>query len=85
MREGKQGAIIGVVTVSDRASAGLYQDESGPAIIAFLERVMTTPAAIANAVRDAVAPFGIEITELPVTPDMLFAKMQAAKSASSAS
>jgi carbon-monoxide dehydrogenase large subunit len=30
------------------------------------------PAAIANAVADAVAPFGIEILELPVTPERLF-------------
>jgi molybdopterin adenylyltransferase len=56
MREGKQGAIIGVVTVSDRASAGLYQDESGPAIVAFLERVMTTPAAIVK----RIIPDGFE-------------------------
>ena len=30
------------------------------------------PAAIANAIADALAPFGIEISELPVTPDRLF-------------
>src|SRR5438876_8138576 len=30
------------------------------------------PAAIANAVADALAPLGIEIAELPVTPDRLF-------------
>jgi molybdopterin adenylyltransferase len=42
----KDGAVIGVVTVSDRASAGLYRDQSGPAIVSFLERVVTTPAAI---------------------------------------
>ena len=30
------------------------------------------PAAIANAVADAPAPLGIEIAELPVTPDRLF-------------
>jgi len=30
------------------------------------------PAAIANAVADALAPLGIEITELPVTPERLF-------------
>lgn len=30
------------------------------------------PAAIANAVADALSPLGIEITELPVTPDRLF-------------
>lgn len=36
-------AIIGVVTASDRASAGVYQDGSGPAIVAYLSRVLTTP------------------------------------------
>ncbi len=30
------------------------------------------PAAIANAVADALAPLGIEISELPVTPARLF-------------
>ena len=28
---------IGIVTVSDRASAGIYADEGGPAIEAYLE------------------------------------------------
>jgi len=36
-------ARIGVVTASDRASAGVYQDESGPAIEAYLQRVLITP------------------------------------------
>jgi molybdopterin adenylyltransferase len=35
-------AIIGVVTASDRASAGKYIDESGPAIEAYLKRVLTS-------------------------------------------
>jgi carbon-monoxide dehydrogenase large subunit len=30
------------------------------------------PAAIANAVSDALSPLGIEITELPITPERLF-------------
>jgi carbon-monoxide dehydrogenase large subunit len=30
------------------------------------------PAAIANAIADALAPLGVEITELPVTPERLF-------------
>jgi molybdopterin biosynthesis enzyme MoaB len=29
-------ATFGVVTVSDRASGGVYQDQSGPAILQFL-------------------------------------------------
>lgn len=36
-------ARIGVVTASDRASAGVYKDESGPAIEAYLARVLTSP------------------------------------------
>jgi molybdopterin adenylyltransferase len=36
-------ARIGVVTASDRASAGIYKDESGPAIEAYLGRALTTP------------------------------------------
>jgi carbon-monoxide dehydrogenase large subunit len=37
------------------------------------------PAAIANAISDALAPLGIEVNELPVTPDRLFRLIQAAK------
>ena len=36
-------ATIGIVTVSDRASAGTYRDISGPAIEEFLREVVTTP------------------------------------------
>jgi molybdopterin adenylyltransferase len=36
-------AVIGIVTASDRASAGVYRDESGPAIEAFLTDVLTSP------------------------------------------
>jgi molybdopterin adenylyltransferase len=36
-------AAIGIVTVSDRASAGAYSDTSGPAIEAFLHEALTTP------------------------------------------
>ena len=34
---------IGIVTVSDRASAGIYADEGGPAIEAYFRKVLTTP------------------------------------------
>jgi aerobic carbon-monoxide dehydrogenase large subunit len=37
------------------------------------------PAAIANAVADALAPLGIEINELPVTPERLYRLIEAAK------
>jgi molybdopterin adenylyltransferase len=39
----KRAAVIGVVTASDRASSGLYEDQSGPAIIAYLTKALTTP------------------------------------------
>jgi carbon-monoxide dehydrogenase large subunit len=37
------------------------------------------PAAVANAVADALAPLGIEINELPVTPERLFRLLAAAR------
>ncbi len=37
------------------------------------------PAAIANAVADALAPLGIAINELPITPERLFRLIEAAK------
>jgi aerobic carbon-monoxide dehydrogenase large subunit len=30
------------------------------------------PAAVANAIADALAPLGVEVNELPLTPDRLF-------------
>jgi molybdopterin adenylyltransferase len=36
-------AKIGIVTVSDRASAGIYEDKSGPAIEAFLRETLISP------------------------------------------
>jgi molybdopterin adenylyltransferase len=41
--ESKRAAIIGVVTASDRASIGLYEDQSGPAIIAYLTKILKSP------------------------------------------
>jgi carbon-monoxide dehydrogenase large subunit len=35
------------------------------------------PAAVANAVADALAPLGVEINELPMTPDRLFRLLEA--------
>ncbi len=52
----KDTALIGVVTASDRASLGLYKDESGPAIIAYLNRILTSPFAIVQ----RVIPDGFE-------------------------
>jgi molybdopterin adenylyltransferase len=36
-------AKIGIVTVSDRASQGVYEDRGGPAIVAYLAEVLTSP------------------------------------------
>src|SRR5579863_9052371 len=52
----KEPALIGVVTASDRASQGVYRDESGPAIIAYLERILTSPFAIVH----RIIPDGFE-------------------------
>jgi molybdopterin adenylyltransferase len=46
-------ARIGIVTVSDRASAGVYADEGGPAINAYFARVLTSPwEAVARVIPD---------------------------------
>lgn len=37
---------------------------------------MTAPAALASAVEDALAPLGVEIEEIPMTPDLLFNLVQ---------
>jgi molybdopterin adenylyltransferase len=49
-------AVIGVLTASDRASAGIYADESGPAIEAYLRRVLTMPFRIER----RIVPDGFE-------------------------
>ena len=36
-------ARIGILTVSDRASRGEYEDEGGPAIRDYLEEILTSP------------------------------------------
>ena len=38
-----KSARIGIVTVSDRASRGEYEDKGGPAIQAWLSRVLSNP------------------------------------------
>ncbi len=34
---------IGILTISDRATAGLYEDRGGPAIEAYLTKILLTP------------------------------------------
>ncbi len=44
---------IGIVTVSDRASQGIYEDRGGPAIVQYLSDVLTTPwQAVAKIISD---------------------------------
>lgn len=48
-------AVIGVLNASDRASAGIYNDENGPAIEHYLQKVLTSPwRAILRVVPDGI-------------------------------
>ncbi|MEH7826570.1 molybdopterin adenylyltransferase [Gemmobacter denitrificans] len=53
------GARIAVITVSDRAHAGIYEDKGGPAIEAWLRRAITSEVEILRQIvpdgRDSVA------------------------------
>ena len=56
-------ARIGIVTVSDRASRGEYEDRGGPAIREYLEEVLTSPwEPVARVVPD-------EVEEVVIIPD----------------
>ena len=49
----KPVARIGILTVSDRASRGVYEDRGGPAIHAWLTRALTSPwQAVARVIPD---------------------------------
>ena len=53
--QASEAAAIGIVTVSDRASAGTYTDISGPAIEEFLREIVTTPwRAVRHLVPDGI-------------------------------
>ena len=39
-------AVVGIVTVSDRANAGEYEDEGGPALLSFLEQGIASPLTV---------------------------------------
>ncbi len=46
-------AKIGIVTVSDRASRGVYEDKGGPAIAAYLAEILASPwEAVARVIPD---------------------------------
>lgn len=60
-----QIARIGVVTVSDRASAGTYADEGGPAILDYLTRALASPwQAVTRIVPDERAEIAQTLVEL---------------------
>jgi molybdopterin adenylyltransferase len=60
-------AKIGIVTVSDRASAGIYADEGGPAIIDYMTKALTSPwQAITRVIpdeREGIAQTLIELAD----------------------
>jgi len=58
-------ARIGIVTVSDRASAGVYEDQGGPAIRAVLAEILVSPwEPVARLVTDDQARIAQTLTEL---------------------
>jgi molybdopterin adenylyltransferase len=58
-------ALIGIVTVSDRASQGVYEDKGGPAILAELTRLLSTPwRPVARVIPDEQATIELTLREL---------------------
>jgi molybdopterin adenylyltransferase len=56
---------IGVVTVSDRASQGIYEDKGGPAIIECLKEMLSCPwEAIPRLIPDEKSVIEMTLTEL---------------------
>jgi len=56
---------IGIVTVSDRASRGVYEDRGGPAIRSYLEEVLDTPfEAVATVIADEARTIEETLREL---------------------
>jgi molybdopterin adenylyltransferase len=58
-------ARIGIVTVSDRASAGVYEDKGGPAIKEFLTAHLTSPwEAVARVISDDISTIARTLRDL---------------------
>jgi len=61
-------ARIGILTVSDRASRGAYEDRGGPAIRAYLQEVLTSPwearARLVPDERDAIESALVELADV---------------------
>ena len=63
-------ARIGILTISDRASQGVYEDKGGPAIKAWLTRALTTPwEAVARVIPDEQELIEAALCELCDTED----------------
>jgi molybdopterin adenylyltransferase len=63
--DGNNTMRIGIVTVSDRASSGVYDDSSGPAIEAFLREILISPwQPVRRLVPDGVEPVRNALIEL---------------------
>ena len=58
-------ALIGIVTVSDRASRGDYEDRGGPAILEYLNQVLSSPwQPMAKVIADDQATIEATLREL---------------------
>ena len=58
-------ARIGILTVSDRASHGIYEDKGGPAIHAWLTRALSSPwQAVARVIPDEQAQIEAALVDL---------------------
>lgn len=63
-------ARIGILTISDRASKGEYEDKGGPAIRAWFERVLTNPwEAVTKVIPDEQPLIEAVLCELSDTQD----------------
>lgn len=60
-----QTARIGIVTISDRASEGIYEDISGPAIRAVLTEILTSPwEAVVRVIPDGIESVSSTLIDL---------------------
>jgi molybdopterin adenylyltransferase len=61
----QESANIGILTVSDRASSGVYEDRGGPAIQDYLGRVLQTPwSPVARIVEDDLEKIKATLIEM---------------------
>jgi len=61
----EQPVAIGVVTISDRASRGIYEDKGGPAIVAEMTRFLSTPwRPVTRVIEDEQGLIEATLTEL---------------------